>query len=293
MRPLNKFKGEIPAATLQRMELMRGVKAEKLSSHCYGQTVNPGDTMTFTFQLYNRSNVNKTLTVTDTLSKHTSYLSGADTVKGNTLSWTVSVPAGKIVEVSYSVKVNATAPTGEYIVSQSEVSGIAVNCPSVMIARTLSKDQQKAVTDSLAQLKSGKLRGIALINEAYNQACGKIAFAQQTTAALWENLVKTVGSDCALDQNQPLYNMMAPNLYGGRTLGERKGNVQAASENRARQITAMMLIPGDVIMAQDTLYVYTGDGLLNLATAQATPTTLLTTLLALDRFAVLRPSMSW
>ena len=133
LRPIKAFTGEIPAPTQQRMDLMRGVVAEKLCTHTWGQHVRPGETMTFTFRIQNRSNLEKTLTVTDTVPANTTYISGAQTVNGAKLSWTVTVPAGGSAEVSYSVRVDPTAPVGQYIYSSSEISGIAVNCPVVQI----------------------------------------------------------------------------------------------------------------------------------------------------------------
>jgi len=138
LRPLNAFKGEIPAHTQQRMELMRGVVAEKLCTHTSGKTVSAGETMTFTFRIANRSDRDKTLTVTDTVPANTTYVSGAQTVTGNRLTWSVTVPAGSSAEVSYSVQVDPAAPFGEYIFSKGDVSGIAVNCPVVRIANPLS-----------------------------------------------------------------------------------------------------------------------------------------------------------
>lgn len=136
LRPLLGFKGEIPAHTLQRMDLMRGIRAEKLSSHKWKQTVAPGEPMTFTFRIQNRSDREKTLSISDTVPKNTIYVSGAQTVKGNQLSWTVTVPAGGTVEVSYSVQVDPAAPRGQYIFSRSNISGIPVNCHIVQILGT-------------------------------------------------------------------------------------------------------------------------------------------------------------
>ena len=133
LRPLLGFKGKIPAHTLQRMDLMRGIRAEKLSSHKWKQSVAPGEPMTFTFRINNRSNREKTLTITDTVPANTTYVSGAQTVNGDQLSWSVTVPAGDTVEVSYSVQVDPTAPRGRYIYSKSYISGIPVNCHIVQI----------------------------------------------------------------------------------------------------------------------------------------------------------------
>lgn len=135
LRPLLGSNGEIPAHTRQRMELMRGIVAEKLCTHTLNQPVAPGETMTFTFRIRNRSNREKVLTVTDTVPENTTYVSGAQQVNGTQLSWTVTVPAGGSTEVSYCVQVDPSAPVGQYIFSNSEVSGIAVNCTVVQILK--------------------------------------------------------------------------------------------------------------------------------------------------------------
>lgn len=289
LRPLNKFDGEIPTTTQQRMNLMRGIMAEKLSSHTYGQTVNPGDTINYTFHIENKSNLNKTLSITDTLSAHTTYVSGADTVKGSTLSWSVTVPAGETVEISYSVKVKDSAPLGEYIVSDSSVSGIAVNCPRFRIAKTLSAQQQTSVIDKLNQLKAGDLKGIQLANAVYEQAIGKAVFSHKTTDELWTDLVKPMSKDYVLCSTLPLYNMIAPSLYGGKNLGELDASTLMAQE-RTRLVTKDVLMLGDIVLVDNALYIFTGVGLYNLSYGGfglQSPESLL----AFKRFVVLRPSM--
>ena len=292
LRPLNKFTGEIPASTLQRMDLMRGVVAEKLSSHTSGQTVKPGDTMTFTFRIKNSSNVHKNLTITDTLSPYLTYVSGAQTASGNTVSWSVKVHSGQTLELSYTAKVSQSAPLGDYIVSNSTVSGVAVNCPRIKIAKTLSTEQQKAFVDALNELKDGGLQGIALINAVYEKCLGKAAFTQQTTDELWADLVKTWSKDYTLDSTLPLYNMIAPGLYGGRNLCELDTGSVIFRE-RTRLLLTSLMVPGDVILADDVLYLFTGDALMKLS---ASPLPMnkdqAKAMLANQRFVVLRPSMT-
>ena len=136
LRPLLGFNGKIPTRTLQRMNMMRGIRAEKLSSHNRGQTVTPGETITFTFRIANRSNLEKQLSITDTVPANTLYLSGAQTVSENQLSWSVTVPAYSTVEVSYNVQVDPAALPDNYVYSRSYISDIPVNCPNVRIAGT-------------------------------------------------------------------------------------------------------------------------------------------------------------
>ena len=292
LRPLSKFTREIPENTQQRMGLMRGIKAEKLCSHTYGQTVNPGDTLTFTFRLQNNSNITKPLTITDTVPDGATYVSGAQTVNGKALSWTVTVPTGETVDVSYSVKVDSTTVTGTYIQSNSTVSGIAVNCPRVMVAKTLTDAQQQAVTAALADLKDSA-KGIALVNAIYEKACGKSVFTQQDTAALWNDLVDTYsGMGSFFTGKKPLAPMVAPCLYGGRTMSEQH-NIPALTRYRTRLVTNSVLVIGDIVLADSDLYLFTGEGLYNLTKPETTTLKNPKSLLSANKFVVLRPSMAF
>ena len=292
MRPLNQFQGEIPVHTRSRMELMRGIVAEKLCSHTYGQTVSPGDTMTFTFRIKNSSSFEKTLTVSETVPAGTTYASGTQTVSGNQLSWSVTVPAGKTVEVSYSVKVNSETPPGGYIQSESFISDIPVVCPQILVANTLSESQQQAIRDAIKEFSDGECKGIALANAIYEKACGKAVFSHQTTDELWAELVIKKTRDYVLGSNLPLYSAIAPCLYGGQNLCEFDANAPMA-QARTRLVTNDVLVIGDVVLADDRLYIFNGLGLFDLTTAQSGGLKNPESLLAAKRFVVLRPSMTF
>ena len=293
MRPLNSFEGEIPAHTRSRMEVMRGMVAEKLCSHSYGQTVNPGDTMTFTFRIKNRSSITKTVTVTDTVPAGTTYVSGAHTVSGKTLSWTVPIPAGAAVDLTYSVTVDAATAPGTYIQSESFVSGISVNCQRVLVANTLTEAQQNAIKDAIKAFTDGELKGIALANTIYERACGKTLFTQQDTDAIWADIVSPYNtSDVILDSNKPLAAWIAPRLYGGRLMAE-TNTAPAATQYRTRLVTKSQLVVGDVVLADGRLYIFNGLGLFDLATAQSGGLTAPESLLKFQKFVVLRPSMAF
>jgi len=292
LRPLAKFKSEIPAHTLARMELMRGIKAEKLCSHTYGQTVNPGDTMTFTFRLQNNSSIAKPLTVTDTVPAGTTYVSGAQWVQGDQLTWIVTVPAGETKEISYSVTVDAATAPGTYIESNSSVSGVAVNCPRVLVAKTLTQAQQKALTDALAELGS-TANGIVLVNAIYEKVCGKAVFTHQDTEAVWSDLMASYGSSgTVFTGKKPLAPMVAPRMYGGRLVIE-QNTAPVAYQYRTRLVTCSVLVIGDVVLADDQLYLFTGDGLRSLNEPQNTDLKSPESLLSAKKFVVLRPSMTF
>ena len=74
IRPLNTFEGTVPQHTLNRMENMVNVIAEKLSSHRNSITVNPGENMTFTFSVTNKNEHEVTLQVADVLPANTTLV---------------------------------------------------------------------------------------------------------------------------------------------------------------------------------------------------------------------------
>ena len=290
MRPLNKFEGTIPDHTLQRMGGMRGIVAEKLCSATYGQTVSPGGTLTYTFQIQNRTSRPVTLAVMDLLPADVAYVSGAEAVTDNTLSWHLTIADGATESISYTVKVNESTSTGTYIQSSSTVGGIPVNAPRVQVARTLTDEEQQAVLDAQKELAKGDLKGIARANAIYEKACGKAAFSEQSIEALWDNLVSPYGTNAyLLDSQKSLTTLVAPWLYGGKLMGELDTGAEH-TQYRTRLVTQDVLIVGDIVLADNNLYMFTGVGLYDLiygGSGLQSPESLLT----YDRFVVLRPSM--
>ena len=86
--------------------------------------------------------------------------------------------------------------------------------------------------------------------------------------------------------------MIAPNLYGGKNLCEMDTTSLMAQE-RTRLLTTGLIIPGDVILADDALFVYTGEYLAKISTEKVMnyAPTQVQSMLANTRFVVLRPSM--
>lgn len=290
MRPLNRFEGEIPAHTLQRMGAMRGITAEKLCSLTYGQTVSAGGTLTYTFRVKNNTSRPVTLPVTDILPADVTYVSGAETVNGNKLSWNLTVANGATESVSYTVQVKESTPTGTFIQSESAVGGIPTNCPRIQVARTLTEEEQQAVLNAQKELAGGDLKDIALANAIYEKACGKTAFTVQSTDALWDNLTSPFKTNAfQLNPNSILTSMLAPRLYGGKFMGELDTSAKA-TQYRTRLVTKQVLMIGDIVLADNTLYMFTGVALYDLSHGGSglySPESLLT----YDRFVVLRPSM--
>lgn len=283
VRPIDGFSGEIPEDTLARMSDMRGIKAQKLASQTYGQTVNPNDEITFTFSIENRSNIDKTLTITDTVPENTQYISGADEKDGDKLEWEIDVSAGETVEVSYKVKVSPDT-YGEKIISDSFVSGIKVNCPEITVAKTLTKDEQSKIVKNIDVTKNSVKKGTMFINEIY----GKEIFSMSSLVNMWDAIFDPWSM--TLGDGLELSDMVPPCLYGGRTVGEYdKDSINA--QKRTRYIRSDLLVVGDIVAADDELYIFTGDKLFDLNKKVTVEINILENILASNKFAVLRPSM--
>lgn len=302
VRPLNTYEGGVPDKTLTRMTNMEGILAEKLSSHTSGMTVNPGDTMTFTFSITNYGDAEKAVQIKDTVPSNTTYVSGADAVDGNSLTWTVSVPAGSTASVSYEVKVNENAPYGDVVYSEdSTVCGIAVRCPKVYIECTLSEQEQLAIRSAAEDLLSSSDRGVALADAIYTRAIGKTTGLPEKFEELINGLFIQDGIvQYKLNDTGDLLNAIVPGTFGGYFVSSRVfvENTHRLEDIRTSQPCAQDLIPGDIIVAVNSgetanqeLYLVLDDTLLDLMTGENLESQpLLDKLLGYNRFAILRPS---
>ncbi|MBQ3252328.1 MAG: C40 family peptidase [Oscillospiraceae bacterium] len=316
IRPLDSFTGTIPQRTLDRMELMRGVMAEKTASAGWTQTVNPGQELTFTFTLQNLTGVGKTLTLTDTVPRNTKYMSGGDKKEGDTLSWTVTLPARETVQVSYTVQVDDGADVVE---SSSFVEHIPVNCPSIRVGRTLTSQQQEALA-AAAKKADMASKGIALASAIYQEAFDTDVLSGVHANDLLEGVFRYFSAEIesgapiygdkwppqwrALDENGAFAKLVAPGLYGGRNVLEGNSAVPATTLafmacDRTRLVAAQDLIEGDIVIANDGVdaldgaaWLFVEGGLLDLQTGETVPAEpLLSQLLCRRHFVVIRPSL--
>ena len=315
VRPLDGFQGQIPQRTLDRMEQMRGVVAEKTASALWTHTVSPGQEITFTFTLQNLTGYTKTVSLTDTVPENTIYVSGAEQKDGNALSWKVTLPARETVQISYTVRVEAE--TGE-IVSSSFAEHIPVNCPAIRIGKTLDPQQQEALATA-AKNAAPSYKGIALASAIYQEAIGTDVLsgvhANEVLEGTFRYFSQKLESGATydgswpaqwrtLDENGGYAHLVAPNLYGGRNVLEGSSEepyttAQFMETGRTRLVTAEQLMEGDILIANDSketfeasAWLYTGGQLLDLQTGemvQAEPT--LSQLLCRKHFVVIRPSL--
>ena len=315
IRPLNDFNGTIPAATLDRMDEMRGVVAEKLASVDPHVTVNPGDEITFTFNFENLSSTKKTLKVTDVVPANTTYVSGAEKKSGDNLSWTVTVEAGKSAKVSYKVKVAEGALGKTVYGTDAKVENIPVKCHKIYVKNTLTASEQTKIKNAAKALGSSSLRDIALADAIYKEALGESNLTDATATDMLNGIFVNYSTNMeswpskwkkfTTSTSNKYYKMMAPDLYGGRQVLVDK------DYDRATLITANKLVVGDIIITnnptadtyEDTEkkkyiyepvnYMFLGDKLLDLTNMKEIDLEpKLEQLLCEKHFVVIRPSIT-
>lgn len=310
IRPLETFDKEVPEKTKNRMLYMENIITEKLSSHTAGMTVNPGDTMTFTYSITNKRTTDATLEVKDTLSENLTYVSSENcTVDGNTLSWTVTVPVGQTLEVTYTAKVKDTVAAGQTIESTGgTVGGIPVVAPKVFVGRTLSADEQAALLAAIDRYKDTQLRGTALANALYGELPGLENLLPDDADTILSGIFRTSGNLSPLNWEPGYIDMVAPGLFGGRYVPQRDPTAKIEAylprfENiRTRLPYPDQLMVGDILIAVENeskglqrLYLFTGETMLDLNSGETldyvNSAEALEKVMAYNRFAIIRPSL--
>ena len=303
LRPLDNFTGEIPQKTLARMDKMRGVAAEKLCSHTSGQTVNPGDSVVYTFSISNYTSEDKCLLVTDTVPQNAVWVSGGETVEGDKISWSITVPSGETVELSYTVQVKADAVIGDTLKSNGSVEGISVNCPPVYINKTLNYEEQRQF---ISECNSSELRGVELVSAIYKSVLGVSLFdgitAEDILNGVFKDAQEKLGDSYIgvklLDKKGAFIDMLVPNMYGGHKVAETSPSGKA-STNRTRMVVADKLVVGDIIVCNKSenevcaeMYLFLGDSVLDVSNMNKLSCSFLDQMIGYRHFAVIRPSFA-
>lgn len=275
VRPLNKFKGEIPANTVARIENMQDIRADKTSSHPSSTTVNPGDLITFTFTVRNLGDVVKSVEIFDKAPAGTTYVSGGDSVSGEGITWTLSIGPGQTVQVSYTVSVS-NVPDGTVIDgNDAKVGGVMHRCAAIKVMNTLTATEQQAIKDALDELalENTTLKGLELVNEIYKRALGKSDIFKHTDindvmdgcddSIFYQTATTYSGKPMnkLRDNNTYYKSMLVDHLYGGQRVDS-----AAKLYDRTKMLKPHNLIVGDVLVARtnaaESVYIYIGDGYL-------------------------------
>lgn len=303
IRPLRTYTGGVPEHTQNRIANLQGIVAEKLSSHRKGMTVNPGEKVTFTFSVTNKNDTPAALEIRDTVPANTTYISGAEQVDGNALSWLLTVPPEETASVSYTVQVNADAAYGNAIAGdQGTVGGVKTACPTVYIQKTLTQEQQKNILAAAEEI-TGKT-GMALADAIYQQAVGQATGLPGDFTTLHDRLFQAFFDNYRFLGEGGMLDLIPSGMFGGRLFNHRTiaSDYLRLENSRTRLPKAEELIAGDIILAEggpnapgtfaENLYLFTGERILNLNTGKTQPAQpLLNMLLGYDLFVVLRPSV--
>ena len=263
IRPLDTWEGtELPETTVNRLENMKGIIAEKLASYTLGQTVNRGDLITYTFKLFNTNPHAVTLNITDVVPNGTTLIINGSESLDRQLSWTVTVNPYEEVLVSYTVKVSDTATRGSaiYCSDTSTVGGVPVRITPAYVGNTLTADEQARLVEIVNTAKSSGKTGVALANLIYEQLLGVEDILGYDIADLRDGIYTSSGSNYKIATTGKYADMIAPSLYGGKVVE----NSDRFDGERTRLPRERNLVVGDILyMHSETagyLYIYVGNG---------------------------------
>ena len=315
VRPLKSWSGEIPQNTINRITTMRGIVGEKLSSKNEYQTVNPGDEITYTFNVFNTNDETKTIEILDKVPANTTFVSGDLANDNGNLSYSLTLGANETKQVSYTIKVNENTPLGTKIESnEATIGGVIHPTHIVAVKNTLTDAQQTQITTSYNNNKAN-LKGVALANAIYKDVLGvetvlphdtiddilNIASKVVKVGDVINGTTVTSLSDKYIGNNyyfllDSYYGKMIPErLLGGRYVYSPNG---LYGDDYVRYPRQAHIIPGDIIIAKggtgSGLYLYTKEGLVNLdkATINTDVDLACKKLLGNNCFIVLRPSIT-
>lgn len=260
LRPMKVYGGKITEETKARLANMRDIYAEKLCTYTEGQTVDINQEITYTFFLHNYGKTDRTLDIYDSVPTGTEYVKGAQNIKGVIMSWTVTVPAGKSIAVSYTVKVkNDDSLYGSEIYSTSTVGGVDVNARKIYVGKNLTTAEQNNILSALKSFEGSEITGIKLANMVYEKA--GLSFNLPEETALLDNLLPYAGKDFyTINLSSDYIEMVAPGLYGGFNLKDNS----SYPYTRTRDLYTYHLMVGDLIITEEDgktfVYMYAGEG---------------------------------
>ncbi len=288
--------------TINRVANLQNIYVEKTSSHAIGMTAMPGDEVTFTFSLKNSRKTDAVIEITETVPTNSTYVSGADTVDGNNLKWSVTVPGnGGKVDVTYTVKVNADAKTGDTIVGDAKVGGVEVRCQPVYIGGSLLPFEQEKIYNAATTISSNAT-GTALAKEIY--AAAGFGCSIGTEAEIISSIYKTTtraAGHFELNTTSKYMNMLVPTMYGGYLVYTNAGLYDG---NRTKAPMLSQLMAGDIVVCKEgsiyNTYLFIGQnkamslnkGSVGVLDVVKTRDALFSTI-GHDQFVVIRPSMAY
>ena len=297
IRPLDTWGGDaLPETTVNRIENMQGIIAEKLASYTLGQTVNRGDLITYTFKIFNTNKTAVTLNITDVVPAGTVLMINGVASADTQLSWTVTVNPCEEVLVSYTVKVSDTVAKGSaiYCSDNSTVGGVPVRITPAYVGNTLTAAEQARLVEIVNTAKSSGKTGVDLANLIYEELLGVEDILGYDIDELRDGIFTKFASNFQIATTGKYADMIAPSLYGGKVVVDS----DRFNGERTRLPREDNLVIGDILYLQSEtggyLYIYVGNGemidLQKLTVRDAYER--LEETIGWNRFVVLRPSLA-
>lgn len=304
VRPLQKFPdAELTEQAKNRVANMQGIMAEKVTSHPVGFTADKGEEITFTFHVKNSNKEEVNLEILDTVPSNATYVSGAETVDGNTLKWNITVPASSSKSYTYTVKVNDNAEYGDTVYSESTIGGVYVNCRKIYIGKNVSEEIGNKMISAAENLKNYTQTGMELAKQIYADAGMAIELdsAEEIVNGSFKAYVRngqTYENYSELDPDSKYFKMVVPTMYGGYHTA-----ISPEFEKlRTRGMQSVQLMAGDILVAslkgKVSSYLYVGgnrlvtlDGKVEFKTLAETKDILLS-MMGYDKFVVVRPALA-
>jgi len=174
-----RFQKEPLPQILTRMQY-RGICVDRFcNKNIYG-TVCTGDRLTVTVQIKNNcTEAYKSVPVTEVLPEGTELVSGA-------LQWTVDVPAGRSVSLSYEVLVTAR---GKVVFTGGKVGNIATRSFTIPVSRSrLTHGQKEKLASLPLEGLEGDLSELRFVKQYYKAALGMDVHLPDTANELFASL---------------------------------------------------------------------------------------------------------
>ena len=309
LRPLNRGLS-ITAKTVKRMSIA-GLSIERSVSAGLYNSVRKGDEITYTMTIVNKTTTAvKGVKITDIIPANADYVANSiapdGVVTGKNIAWTVDVGASKTVTLSYKVKISSTSSDILVESSSALVNGIATNGLLNTISG-YSADQMSSLVTKANEYISSKeefTNPIEMVKSLYKDALNTDLFSYTGVSGTLSDLIDS--NNNTFKTNTEVSKMLVPNNYGG--LGIKSGFTK--DNNRIRMLREEYLSVGDIILGaynsnnNTVAYVYLGNGKMlgvysgsngkvavSVTISSDAYKNILVTMIAYERYAVIRPSM--
>ena len=282
VRPLNVFDGFIPENTVNRLKNLKGLVTEKLCSLKKYNSVNRGEEITYTFSVYNTNDYEVQVEIEDIVPEYTSLVSGE-------LCSVLTVLPDETKTISYTVVVDKNAPYGSFITSNNgKVGGVVHTCTPVLVAKTLTKEEQKEISKKALEIKCDS--PVDFVNKLYDKDILPVSSIDEITEMLFSTDEK---GNLMQNKSNEITDILIPFCFGGRKILAARWD-----DDLVRFLRPFNLVLGDVIISVKdigkTIYLVTEKGILDLSSKKLSEDikTFTEGIIATNQyFAVLRPSM--